>query len=389
MEIEREVRTPHRVIGSETADLEGDARGAGWRIDPGRRGPEGGAAWQASGKKGMRRNGVSRPYRLAVIGCGRARGADSPTGFGMGHMHAQAYRETGRCELVAAVDVSPENAAVFAARWGSPAVYPDYRTMLAEARPEIVSVCTRAHLHAEMVIACAGAGVKAVHCEKPMATTWGDAQRMVKACEQAGTQLTINHQNRFREPHRVARDLVREGPIGELRSLQGTSSHLRNSHTLDLLFFYNEERPAASVLAQIDTRCRRAGELEEEQAICSVRFAKGVHALLLTGPDVEIGCVHRLIGTDGIIEVHGRAPRVRIQRQRDAAWRSIDVPDGPDWQPPLDRAIADVIAALDESREPELSARWALQATEVIFAASESSRRRGRVDLPLTIEEPP
>ena len=130
-------------------------------------------------------------------------------------------------------------------------------------------------------------------------------------------------------------------------------------------------------------------EPEEEQAICSVRFANGVHALLLTGRDTEIGCVHRLIGTDGRIEVHGRPARVRVQRRRDAAWRSIDVPDGPDWQPPLDRAIADVIAALDESREPELSARWATQTMEVIFAACESNRRRGRVDLPLVIEEPP
>jgi UDP-N-acetylglucosamine 3-dehydrogenase len=331
---------------------------------------------------------AAKAYRLAVIGCGRPHGCDSPMGFGMGHLHAQAYRETGRCELVAAADVSPENGAVFAARWGVPAIYADYRAMLAEARPEIVSVCTWPPLHAEMVIACAEADVKAVHCEKPMATTWDDARRMVAACERAGTQLTINHQNRFREPYRVARDLVREGAIGELRSLQGTSSHLRNSHWLDLLFFYNEETSPASVLAQIDSPGARTehGQPKEEQAICSIRFANGVHALLLTGPDARIGCAHRLIGTEGSIEVHGRAPRVRVHRKRDAAWRTINVPDEPDWQSPLDRAIADVVAALDEGREPELCARRALQTMEVIFAAFESSRR-GRVDLPLIVGE--
>jgi predicted dehydrogenase len=306
----------------------------------------------------------------------------------MGHMHAQAYRETGRCELVAAADIVPENGAVFAARWGAPAIYVDYQAMLAEARLEIVSVCTWPPLHAEMVIACAEAGVKAIHCEKPMATTCDDARRMAAVCERSGTQLTINHQNRFREPYRVARDLVRQGAIGELRSLQGTSSHLRNSHWLDLLFFYNEETPAASVLAQIDRPRGRTdyGEPQEEQAICSIRFANGVHALLLTGPEAQIGCAYRLIGTHGTIEVHGQPPRVRLHRKHDASWRTLDVPDDPDWQPPLDRAIGDVVAALDAGRESELSARLALQTMEVICAAFESSRRQGRVDLPPTPE---
>jgi len=50
-------------------------------------------------------------------------------------------------------------------------------------------------------------------------------------------------------------------------------------------------------------------------------------------------------------------------------------------------AIQDLADALKTGREPELSARKALQATELIFATYESSRKRGRVDLPLEIEE--
>jgi predicted dehydrogenase len=325
----------------------------------------------------------ARRYRVAVIGCGRPEGSEGATGFGMAHMHAQSYRAMGRCELAAAADIRPENAAAFAARWGDVVPYQDYRAMLAEVRPEIVSVCAWGHLHAEMVVACAAAGVRAIHCEKPMATTWGDARRMVAACERAGAQLTINHQNRFRPPYLVARNLVREGAIGELRSVQGTSSNLTNSHWVDLLFFYNDDTPAAWVLAQIDgpPGPADAGPPREERAVCSFQFVNGVHALLLTGAGAEIGCASRLIGSAGSIEVHGRAPRVRVQRKRDGVWRSIEVHDGPEWQPALDRAIADLVAALDEGREPELSGRRALQTAEVIFAAYESSRRRGGVDL--------
>jgi len=52
------------------------------------------------------------------------------------------------------------------------------------------------------------------------------------------------------------------------------------------------------------------------------------------------------------------------------------------------RAILDLIDALKSGREPEVSARRALQATELIFATYESSRRRGRIDLPLTTDVP-
>ena len=53
----------------------------------------------------------------------------------------------------------------------------------------------------------------------------------------------------------------------------------------------------------------------------------------------------------------------------------------------IDRAIADIIDALATGRESQLCARRALIATEIIFACWESSRRRGRVDLPLDVDD--
>ena len=52
-------------------------------------------------------------------------------------------------------------------------------------------------------------------------------------------------------------------------------------------------------------------------------------------------------------------------------------------------AIEDLVDALNTGREPELDGRKALQATEVIFSAYESSRRRARIDLPLDITDSP
>ena len=148
-------------------------------------------------------------HRVAFIGCGRPGHGPDSTGFAMAYAHAHGFLATGRCELVGAADIKPENARLFAEQFAVPATYTDYRRMLRQERPDIVSICTWPHLHAPMVRDSARAGARAIHCEKPMAPTFGEAQRMVAACERAGTQLTFNHQRRFLEPFRRAKKMAR------------------------------------------------------------------------------------------------------------------------------------------------------------------------------------
>jgi UDP-N-acetylglucosamine 3-dehydrogenase len=331
-------------------------------------------------------------YRVAVIGAGKPRTEEGHTGFGMAHMHVHGFLETKRCELVAVADIQQTNAEDFAARHGGTAqVFADYREMLAAAKPDIVSVCTWPHLHAPMVLDAIAAGARAVHCEKPMASTWGEARAMHRAAVEKGVQLTFNHQRRFLEPFRLARDIVRDGLIGELRRIEGCCADMIDwgTHWLDMFFFYNEETPAAWVLGQIDSREEKKifGLPVENQGLCQVKFENGVRGLLFTGYDSDIGCANRLMGTDGVLEVHNQAPHVRVKGVVHKEWRTYETLEGIHGNAAFDRAAADVVRSLDTGEEPELSSHKAIRATEVIFATYESSRRRGRVDLPLTTEE--
>jgi predicted dehydrogenase len=197
------------------------------------------------------------PFRVAIIGTGRPRNADGSTGFGMAHAHAKGYNESGR-EIVALCDLVPERAEEFNRENadGKARVFSDYPQMLAEVKPDIVSVCTWPALHTPMVLACAEANVRAVHCEKPMAPTWGEAKAMHAAAVERGVQLTFNQQRRFLEPFRLARRLVQDGVIGELRRIEGACSDMIDwgTHWLDMFFFYNGETAADWVLGQIDSR---------------------------------------------------------------------------------------------------------------------------------------
>ena len=337
--------------------------------------------------------------RVGIIGTGRKKERPDSTGFFMAYEHANGYLALrDRCELVACADIVPEHAKAFAAAYDIPpeGVFLDYRAMLAEAKLDVVSVCTWPHLHARMVIDAAQAGVRMIHCEKPMADSWGAARLMVQECARRDVQLTFNHMRRFGGPFTGARDLLVEGAIGELLRIEvGCPGDIYDTgtHWIDICGMYAGEQPAAWVIGQIDYRTEKRffGAHAENQALANWRYPSGLHAILASGAGyAAIGASHRLTGTSGVIEVGAQdGPLLRVQR-RGGAWQTVDT-GGEDLHGPgyHQRAIADAVDALLGSREPELSARRALTATEIIFAIYESSRRRARIELPLTIEDSP
>jgi len=255
--------------------------------------------------------------------------------------------------------------------------------MLAQEALDIVSISTWPHLHAEMVIAAAEAGVRAVHCEKPMAPTWGEAQRMVQVCEEHGAQLTFNHQRRFDSEYRKAKELLKVGRIGNLQRMEGGCPDLFDwgTHWFDMLFFYNDETPAEWVIGQVEPGAGRTvfDVRMEVQGVSHFGYCNGVEGLLLTRHGDFVG-TNRLFGDEGVIEIDmRRRPPLRVWSKGQSEWETI----------PTERAdavklgVLDLIDALKTGREPELSGQRALRATELSFATYESSRRRGRVELPL------
>ncbi len=336
-------------------------------------------------------------YRVGVIGCGDNTKKKGSMGYAMAWEHAAAYEKlTEQCEIVACADIVEKNAKAFAERFGAKAIYSDYKEMLASEGLDIVSICTWMHLHAEMTIAAAEAGVKAIHCEKPMATTWGDAKRMAQVCRDRDVQLTFNHQRRFGAPFFMAKEMLKAGEIGEMQILQygGGNLYDTGTHFIDMLSFFNDETPAKWVIAQIDYRGPNLvfGADHEGQAWAAWEYANGVMGMAASGPGSPIiGAINRIVGTGGVIEVGVISQRqlpLRIKRDGQTEWEVVDTRGesihGPGF---IDRAIADIIDALASGRESQLCARRALISTEIIFACWESSRRRGRVDLPLDVDD--
>jgi predicted dehydrogenase len=232
-----------------------------------------------------------------------------------------------------------------------------------------------------------------------MAYTWGGSKRIAQAAEDAGVQLTFNHQRRYGAPFVIAKRLLDEGAIGELLRLECECGNIYDSgtHFIDMFSFFNGETPAKWVIAQIDYRTENLvfGGACENQQVLLTEYENGVFGLVMTGAGEArpVGCVDRLIGSEGVIDVgfgHGPTDAIRWRRFGEGDWQWPDTGGegihGPGF---IDRAIADAVDCAVSGRTCQLHAKNALIATEIIFGAYESSRRRGRVDFPLDIDDNP
>jgi predicted dehydrogenase len=140
-------------------------------------------------------------------------------------VHRIAARLDDHYELVAgALSSEPARALRSAEAIGLPRAYPDYATMAREeaARPdgiEAVAIVTPNDQHAPAAEAFLRAGVHVI-CDKPVTTTLDEARRLKALVEETGRLFAVTHNYTGYPMVRHARQLVRDGALGEIRVVQ-------------------------------------------------------------------------------------------------------------------------------------------------------------------------
>ncbi len=151
---------------------------------------------------------MSDRVRIGVIGVGHR-------GFIAKYWHADP-----RGVVVAGADVNDEFLKEFAEQYADskPFVTKDYRELLARDDVDAVAVCTRDYQHAEHTIAALDAG-KHVYCEKPMAITTEDADRMLAAWRRSGKCFMVGMNMRYNDAFLALKEVVDSGQIGEVKAV--------------------------------------------------------------------------------------------------------------------------------------------------------------------------
>ncbi len=146
-------------------------------------------------------------FNIAIIGCGNIARTK----------HALALSKMEQVNLVGFFDVFNETAQKLCDDFGAEGavVYDNLDEIFKNPDIDVVHICTPNNTHAEYSIAAMQSG-KHVMCEKPMATTVEDAQRMVKVSRETGKTLSISYQNRFTNENLYLKKEIDAGRLGDI-----------------------------------------------------------------------------------------------------------------------------------------------------------------------------
>jgi scyllo-inositol 2-dehydrogenase (NAD+) len=190
---------------------------------------------------------VAKTYRVAIIGTGRMGGLMEdgipPGSFSKPYAHFSAYSAIPETEVVAVANRGAERMQRFVDRFGGPAgtafrTYLDYRELLEQERPDLVSVTTPSLARAEPIIAAANAGVKGIYAEKGLCASLEEADRIGEAVRRNGVAFNWGAMRRHHDGYRQLAGAIARGEIGQpsyavMAFFTDLIKH--HPHTLDLV----------------------------------------------------------------------------------------------------------------------------------------------------------
>jgi xylose dehydrogenase (NAD/NADP) len=232
---------------------------------------------------------------------------------GIGRVVARATRSSAAARFVAVASRDGRRARQFADELGLALAFGSYEELLASDGIDAVYVALPNSMHAEWTVRALAAG-KHVLCEKPLALSPGSARQAFDAAAAAGRVCAEGFMYRYHPQTRLARQLVAEGAIGELRHIRAALSRtvtggdirrdrsLGGGATLDMgcycvsaarLFGGNPERLYAEAV--------RGATGVDVRLAATLRLPGGVLAQLDAGLDLPARDELELIGTRGAI----------------------------------------------------------------------------------------
>jgi predicted dehydrogenase len=238
-----------------------------------------------------------------------------------------AFGSSEYCKPVALVSGDRAKATKIAAQYGikDSAIYgyTNYEELAKNPEVKAIYIVLPNGMHEEYVVRGAKTG-KHILCEKPMATSSKEAERMIGACRQANVKLMIAYRQQYEPHNRALRKLVTDGKLGTLRGFVSSNSQqegdpmqwrLKKSlsgggclpdvglYCLNASRFLSGEEPT-EVMAQI-WQPKDDPRFTEVEASCSfsLRFPSGYVASCTTSYDVHKSQFLRMEGTTAWAEL--------------------------------------------------------------------------------------
>lgn len=345
--------------------------------------------------------------RYALIGCGR---------ISTNHIKAAV---NNRLEIAAVCDILPEHREAVLEKHGlhtDPDIkrYTDYKQMIEEVKPELVSIATESGLHGEIALYCIEKGVHVI-IEKPMAMSLEEADRIISLSEKKGVKVAACHQNRFNIAVQEMRQALEAGRFGKLSH---GSVHVRWNRNQE----YYTQAPWRGTWAQdggalmnqcihgIDLlRWMMGDEVEsvygvtkqqfhhyleaEDLGMAVVKFKNGAVATIEGTTNVYPQNLEEtlyLFGEKGTVKLGGKSTNnidvwdFADETEKDKKNKGLEEATSNVYGNGHTSLFADMVQAIKEDRQPYVDAYAGRRALELVLAIYKSQKTGEVVKFPVT-----
>ncbi len=237
----------------------------------------------------------------------------------MGLRHLQVLREL-KLDVVGIADIQQAAREKACAEFNVEAwaAFADAGEMIEKLKPELVVVATTAPAHARFVCLAAKNGARAILCEKPMAVSLAECDRMIEICRSIGATLAVNHQMRFMEQYTLAKEIVRDASFGGLASINVVAGNFglanNGSHYFEMMRYVTDERPASVAAWFSDERVPnpRGPQFDDRGGCVRLTTASGVRFYMDAGTDQGHGMHVTYAGRNGRLDIDELAGRGKL-----------------------------------------------------------------------------
>jgi predicted dehydrogenase len=290
----------------------------------------------------------------------------------------------------------------------------NYKQLLEQTKPDLVAICTESGKHAQIALDCIDAGCNVI-IEKPMAMSISDADAIIAAAKGKNVVVCACHQNRFNKSIQKIREALEEGRFGKL--LHG-AAHIRWNrgkqyydqapwrgtweqdggalmnqciHNIDLLRWMMGD-DIVEVFAYTDNLVHPYIEAED-LGLAIIKFSNGSYGLIEGTNNVYPQNLEEtlyIFGQKGTVKAGGKSVNIIEE------WSFSDALDDPNEvkatyheNPPNvygfghNPLYADVIDAIQNDRQPYVTAEGGKRAMELVLAIYKSAAEGKPVKLPL------
>lgn len=340
--------------------------------------------------------------RYALIGCSR-----------ISVNHIKAAKDNG-LEIVAISDLYREKMSELLERHNLNSddvkQYDNYKIMLEEVKPDLVSIATGSGAHAKIALDCIERGVHTI-IEKPMAMSISDADAIISAAKKNNVKVTVCHQNRFNPSVQKVHQALEAGRFGKLShgsihvrwnrnkdyydqaSWRGTWAQdggcLMNQciHSIDILnWLMGGGLGIDSVYGKICQRFHPYLETEDV-GMALITFKNGAIATIEGTTNVYPKNLEEtlyLFGETGTVKLGGKSMNTV------EVWNFADETELSQSPHNIEQNISghyrlfyDIIQAINQDREPYINAQAGRDALELVLAIYKSSAEDKLVKFPL------